>query len=260
MGEREGGLVGRGSSVCEPERPERRQQPEQPQELALGQAEAEPSPTRVADAALLAAVAQGDEAAFQVLFESKHRHVYLVAYQIVGNAATAEEVLQETFLALWKSASTYRTDFAVDTWLTRIATNKAIDRWRSGRTEARRRVPLRDASDENAGPAAVTLEAVPAPSESSDVSLPARSAEVQAVWDDLADGLPPQQRAAFALRIIEGIDAREVAEILGCSLSTVRSHVALARKTLRKGIAERYPEYLRKFGTQPSNDNVGAAR
>ena len=79
--------------------------------------------------------------------------------------------------------------------------------------------------------------------ETGDLSLPARWSEIQAIWDELAAELSPQQRAAFVLREIEELPVREVAEALGCGTSTVRSHISLARKTLQAGIRRRYPGY-----------------
>ncbi len=61
---------------------------------------------------------------------------------------------------------------------------------------------------------------------------------------ELAAELPPQQRAAFVLRHIEGLATAEVAEALECGVSTVRSHVAEARRTLQRTLRARYPELL----------------
>jgi RNA polymerase sigma-70 factor (ECF subfamily) len=75
--------------------------------------------------------------------------------------------------------------------------------------------------------------------------LPARWTEIQAIWDELAAELSPQQRAAFVLREIEELPVRDVAKALKCSVSTVRSHISLARKTLRVALKERFPELAR---------------
>jgi RNA polymerase sigma factor (sigma-70 family) len=58
--------------------------------------------------------------------------------------------------------------------------------------------------------------------------------------------LPPQQRTAFVLREVEGMETGEVAEILGCSAATVRNHVFQARKRLRREVTSRFPEYAPK--------------
>ncbi len=211
------------------------------------------------DRELMARSRAGDTEAFRALFELKHRRVYLIAYQILGNPSQAEEVVQDVFLALWRHLDRYRPRFAVDTWLTRIATNRAIDVWRSQRRER----PTRDEPHGKEGRATIGELASGMPSAAGPAAggssagreseagrnggpeAVARWHEVQAIWNELADLLPPQQRAAFVLREIEEVPTGEVARILGCSVSTVRSHVAAARRTLQAALSERYPELLR---------------
>ncbi len=207
---------------------------------------------RLSDADLVRAAGRGDTGAFRQLYERKHRWVQRVAYQMLGDRGAAEDVVQESFVALWRHCARYRTRFTVDAWLTRIVTNKAIDRWR---TDRRHPIPLGERQDAGAAGRASTHSSVPGTvtTESAAQRLPAdavadptlalRWQEVQRIWDELASELPEQQRAAFVLREIEDLPARDVARALGCSTSTVRSHVALARRQLRSGIIDRYPEY-----------------
>ena len=201
-------------------------------------------PDEASDQILIERSRDGDTEAFRELFDRKHRLVYLIAYQILGDSGMAEDVVQETFVALWKHCARYRARFAVDTWLNRIATNRAIDRWRSEKKHPTGTTSVEYASsaaDRGQGGSGLGL---PATGEAAaDPSLRARWHEIQAIWEELAADLSPQQRSAFVLREIEELPAREVAEILGCGTSTVRSHIALARKTLRSGIRERFPDY-----------------
>ena len=199
--------------------------------------------SRARDAELVRLSSAGDTEAFRQLYEDKHRRVYLIAYQIVGDSGLAEDVVQETFVALWKHCGGYRSRFAVDTWLNRIATNRAIDRWRSERKHRQAAASAERASStgdwrQTLSPPFPATEAA-----GSDPSLRARWHEIQAIWDELAAELSPQQRAAFVLREIEDLPVRDVAEALGCGTSTVRSHISQARKALRTGIRERFPDY-----------------
>jgi len=199
---------------------------------------------RVRDAELVKRSATGDTDAFRRLYEHKHRRVYLIAYQILGDSGMAEDVVQETFVALWKHCGRYRSRFAVDTWLNRIATNRAIDRWRSEKKHPRSAASVEPASrSDDWGQAGVTTASSATGTVASDPSLRARWRDIQAIWDELAAELSPQQRAAFVLREIEELPVREVAEALGCGTSTVRSHISLARKTLQAGIRDRFPDY-----------------
>ena len=200
------------------------------------------------DRDLLGRSRDGDTAAFRELFDRKHRMVYLVAYQILGDGSLAEDVVQEVFVRLWKHCADYREELPVDAWLRRIATNRAIDHWRSHQAERRRRVDPVPGTDPDAALEVAARSASATGAAKVGLENPESLADwryLQAIWDDLAGLLPPQQRAAFVLRHIEGLPTAEVAEVLECSVSTVRSHVAEARATLRKGLSRRYPELAR---------------
>jgi RNA polymerase sigma-70 factor (ECF subfamily) len=200
-----------------------------------------PEDSRAADAELVRRAADGDTDAFRLLYDAKYRAVYLTAYQILGDQAMAEDVVQEAFVALWRHCGGYRKQFSVDTWLNRIATNKAIDRWRSERKHPTRTgdTPIETSVQVGGSATGQGTGAVAA-----DPSLRARWREVQGIWDELASDLTPQQRAAFVLRVIEERPVREVAAALDCGTSTVRSHIALARKTLRAALQARYPRLV----------------
>ncbi len=205
--------------------------------------------TRAQDAEWVKRSAAGDTQAFRQLYEGKHRRVYLIAYQIVGDAGMAEDVVQETFVELWKHCGRYKSRFAVDAWLNRIATNRAIDRWRSEKKHPQFAVPVESATSGAGARQGRSITALSATGTmSADPSLPARWSEIQAIWDELAAELSPQQRAAFVLREMEELPVRDVAEALECSVSAVRSHISLARKTLRAALGERFPELLRDGG------------
>jgi RNA polymerase sigma-70 factor (ECF subfamily) len=194
------------------------------------------------DGALVARSRDGDTAAFRELFERKHRRIFLIAYQILGDVAQSEDVVQEVFLRLWQHCSEYDASFSLDAWLRRIATNRAIDHWRSRKRERRRRVEVAPGKEDEA-----LLGAVAAPADSGAFAADDPEArlgwqQLQAIWDEIADDLSPQQRAAFVLLHIEELAPAEVAAALGCSPSTVRSHIAAARRTLRAALRARYPE------------------
>ena len=184
-----------------------------------------PSPS---DEELARDTARGSLEAFEELFFRKHRRVYLIACQILGDTAAAEDVVQETFLAFWRHRRRHRIGKGIDGWIRRIATNKAIDSWR--RVQRRReRAAVAELPDSLSRHAATaTLE----------------SSQLQAIWDDVSQALTPQQRAAFVLREIEGLESRAVGEAMGCDASTVRSHVSNARRILRLALRQRYPELV----------------
>ena len=195
------------------------------------------------DQSLIARSRDGDTDAFRELFERKHRRIFLIVYQVLGNAADSEDVVQEVFLTLWQRCADYDDRFPLDAWLRRIATNRAIDHWRSRQVQRARRFEASPGTDPDAVLEAAQPETSGAPGRG-DPEVELGWQQLQAIWDELAGDLPPQQRAAFVLRHIEGIPTAEVAEALSCSASTVRSHVAEARRALRASLEARYPKLL----------------
>jgi RNA polymerase sigma-70 factor (ECF subfamily) len=202
------------------------------------------------DAVLVARSRDGDREAFRELFDRKHKRVYLIAYQVLGDVGSAEDVVQEVFLRLWQHCADYREEMPLDAWLRRIATNRAIDHWRARKVERRRFVSIADAEAAPAGGGDGTYggQSRAGPRDPGVPPGPEAVAgwrQLQAIWDELAALLTPQQRAAFVLREIEGLPTAAVAEALDCSPSTVRSHVAAARSTLQRELRARYPELVR---------------
>lgn len=202
---------------------------------------------RLDDEELVARSLAGEREAFRTLFERKHRRVFLIARQILGDSGEAEEVVQEVFLTLWNKLDEYRRGRGVDGWLARITTNRSIDRWRSRRTESRAHDEVLALSAVSQGRSEDAGAAWPSGRAEATPEAVAQWRELQAIWDDLAESLPPRQRAAFVLKEIEGAPTREVARALGCSPSTVRSHLAAARATLQEELRERYPELAARY-------------
>lgn len=191
------------------------------------------------DGELVARSRDGDTEAFRELFDRKHRRVYLIAYQVLGDASQAEDVAQEVFLKLWERCGDFDRTMPLDPWLRRIASNRAIDHWRTRNAERahRREMPQRPGAGD-------PLDAAPRCDPQADPSARLAWRELQAIWDEVAAELAPQQRAAFVLRHVEELEPAAVAEALGCSLSTVRSHIAEARRRLRAVLSARYPELV----------------
>src|SRR3954447_17485333 len=107
----------------------------------------QPSPSalrELADEELMHLVRRGDPRAFEVVYERHASAAFSLAYRMVGKRATAEEVVQEAFLALWRANARYdRARGSVRTWILGIVHNRAIDALRRGMVHDRRR-----ASDE----------------------------------------------------------------------------------------------------------------
>ncbi|MBI3667244.1 MAG: sigma-70 family RNA polymerase sigma factor [Acidobacteria bacterium] len=150
------------------------------------------------------------------------RRVFLVIYRVVGNVADAQDLAQEAFLKALSRRDQLKDSQKAAQWLGRIAVNTAIDFVRQ-----RKRANLCD------------LDEAPEPQYTEHPERLVLRAEKQAY---LADGLrllTERERAALILRDVEGLPAAEVAREIGCSMATVRSHIANARAKFRKYIKGR---------------------
>ena len=202
------------------------------EKLCVVQGDADGRPEAVMDeAAAVRSARAGDDEAFGALVQRYSGGLHRAVARILADESEAWDVVQMAFVRAWQSLDRYDDRWSFSTWLYRIGTNLAIDllRSRSSRARAHR------AGTEHR--LRVVGESVP-PSDLAD------QAEVDRLFGRLVESLTPQQRSAFVLREIEGLDTAEVARVLGCTPTTVRNHVFQARKVLRRELAERYPEYL----------------
>jgi RNA polymerase sigma-70 factor, ECF subfamily len=215
------------------EPPENRKSPlEEPMpELAYSSTRRQSSLAEASDRELLWALAKDDELALTELVARKTRPLLQVVARIVVDEEEARDVVQVTFLRLWENRERFDDRWSPNTWIYRIATNLAIDHWRSKRSRDRATEPMRlhlVRSGESAAEADLsTLE----------------GREVARIFEELSRELSDRQRLVFLLREVEGLSSAEVAAIAGCEESTVRNHLFNARKHLRAMLLERYPEY-----------------
>jgi RNA polymerase sigma factor (sigma-70 family) len=163
------------------------------------------------DAELLAAVCDGSERAFNQLVDRHQQGVRQFLRRLVGSE-DADDVAQETFIALWAQARSYRGGAPVRTWLLGIAWRKAKDAQRSGFRRRHRDTAWHADTDESVRPAG----------------------ETQAMLEQALAALPLEQRAAVMLCLAQGLSHPEAAEVLGMPLGTVKSHVTRGRDRLRE--------------------------
>ena len=167
------------------------------------------------DAELLARIGRGDETAFRALISRKIDRVQALAFRMLGDASLAEDVAQETFLRVWRTAGDWRQGEArFDTWLHRVALNLCHDRLR------RRRVVF-----------------VAEPPEQVD---PAIGADLRLSRDQVGrrvrralGGLPRRQREAIVLQTWGELSNGEIAATMGIGIEALESLLARGRRTLR---------------------------
>jgi len=164
---------------------------------------------------------QGDLRAFEELYTRHAGRLYGLAWRMVGNAADAEDLLQDIFLQAHRKLDGFRGHSALATWLYRLAMNACLDHLRSKRGRMNQATDSLDA-DGRMTPAA------PAGA----VELTVRRVDLERAIGQLPEGC----RAAFLLHDVEGFEHREVADMLGIAEGTSKSQVHKARLRLRAAL------------------------
>jgi RNA polymerase sigma-70 factor (ECF subfamily) len=190
---------------------------------AVNRAELDPA----SDAAIMLRVAEGDEAGFNYLAVKYHRPMIHFMYRMVGNHAIAEELAQEVFLRVYRARSSYRAEARFTTWLYRIATNLAVNHARDTKHERSAQTIYLDAPDEETGT-------------TPDVADDELTAEQQLLRDERMAAirkhvmaLPERQRMAVLMHKYQGMDYRQIGEVLKLSESATKSLLFRAYQTLR---------------------------
>ena len=177
----------------------------------------DPADERAAETALVRAVRAGDLDALDRLLARHEQGLYALCHGVLGHAEDAEDAVQETFLRALRALPGYRGDAAFRTWLFRIAVNACLN-WTAGRR-------WREAPESEL-PA--LIDPKPTPAERL-VAIEEEAAVRRAVA-----GLPDRQRITLLLRVYEDLSHREIAEVMGCSVGTVKANFFFALKNLRK--------------------------
>ena len=182
-------------------------------------------PDSLSDEALAAGIARGDGAALETLYDRYAATVYGIALKVIDEKAVAEDVLQETFWRVWKSAASYQPERGSFTsWLFRIAHNLAID--------AYRRRNVRPQTLSTAGDDEPILNKIADPD--MDVAGQALALlQSQQVRQALAS-LPRLQRQVIEMAYFHGMTRQEIAEVTGEALGTIHTRARLALQKLRE--------------------------
>lgn len=177
---------------------------------------------RTADRDLIARVAEADADAFEELYRRHADHVFMLARKLCASRELAEEVTQESFIALWRSAQRYRPALgSVSVWLASIVRNRAIDAWRRAAVRPVETPVIED------GPGqlqtAIGSES-PAPERAVVLSLIAK--------------LPARQKEAVFLAYFGGMTHDEIAAWSHAPLGTVKGRIRMGLQKIRAGLEE----------------------
>jgi len=184
------------------------------------------------DAAIMLRVAAGDETSFNYLVQKYHRPIINFLYRMVHNQAVAEELAQEVFLRVYRSRESYRAEAKFTTWLYRIATNLGVNHARDTKYERTAQNVYLDVPDEETGttPEIADDELTVEQKLMRDERLAAIRKHVMA--------LPERQRTAVLMHKYQGLDYRQIGEVLKLSESATKSLLFRAYQTLRERLKE----------------------
>jgi RNA polymerase sigma-70 factor (ECF subfamily) len=169
------------------------------------------------DVCLLRRIAAGDQDAMTEFYERHGRVVLGQILLIVGERALAEEILQDTMLAVWHGAGSFRGESKASSWLIAIARRQARDRLRRHRLRVVDDASLAERPSRVPGPEVIALDR-------------AQAAEV----GNAIRALAPAHREVLGLAFGAGLSLPEVADVLGVPLGTVKSRLTAARAALSK--------------------------
>ncbi|MBI4927044.1 MAG: sigma-70 family RNA polymerase sigma factor [Anaerolineae bacterium] len=179
------------------------------------------------DVDLVQRIAAGEDAALQELYAAYGQRMFAFALRLTGDAAMAEDAVQETLVSVWRSAGRYRGEGRVLAWLLGIVHHVALKALR------RRPQPITDGMAEN----------LPAGG-----GLPEDQALVgeQARWVRQGlQSLSAEHRAVLELVFYQGLSLEEVAQVVNCPVGTVKSRLSYARQYLRSVLSRQNVEEWR---------------
>jgi RNA polymerase sigma-70 factor (ECF subfamily) len=193
----------------------------------------------IEDLALLERLRGKDEAALEALMERHSARIYRVAFGITRSHAEAEEIVQDVFLTLFRKVEMFEGRAALGTWLYRVGANAALGRRRGKRAHSEvsieESLPTFRPDGHREGDAAWLAADWSATPESEFLAGEARE-----VLDTALDRLPEHYRAILVLRDVEELSNEDVAEILGESISSIKSRLHRARMALREELTRRF--------------------
>jgi RNA polymerase sigma-70 factor, ECF subfamily len=179
----------------------------------------------LADEEAMQLVQDGDPRAFELIYDRHGGAAFSLAYRMVGNRVTAEDITQEAFLSIWRSRLRYdQTRGSVRTWVLGIVHNRAIDALRRSVVHDRRRETMEGMEERHEARERTDVEA-------------ARREEARSIRTAL-DTLPDEQRRTIELAYFGGFSHSQIADLLNEPIGTVKGRMRLGLEKMRRQLGE----------------------
>jgi RNA polymerase sigma-70 factor, ECF subfamily len=184
------------------------------------------------DSTIMLELRAGNMAGFDYLIQKYRKPIVSFMYRMVHNQAVAEELAQEVFLRVYRSRETYRAEARFSTWLYRIATNLGVNYARDTRHERSASTIYLDETDSETGTSPDVADATPGAE-----AQMLRQERMNAIRQHVM-ALPERQRMAVLMHKYEGMDYRQIGDVLKLSESATKSLLFRAYQTLREKLKE----------------------
>jgi RNA polymerase sigma-70 factor (ECF subfamily) len=184
------------------------------------------------DSAIMLELSAGNMAGFDFLIQKYRKPIVNFMYRMVHNQAVAEELAQEVFLRVYRSRETYRAEARFSTWLYRIATNLGVNYARDTRHERTASTIYLDEADSDTGTTPDVADSTPGAE-----SAMLRRERLNAIREHVM-ALPERQRTAVLMHKYEGLDYKQIGDVLKLSESATKSLLFRAYQTLREKLKE----------------------
>jgi RNA polymerase sigma-70 factor (ECF subfamily) len=188
--------------------------------------------SQLTDAEIMLRVRQGDDIGFNYLISKYQRQIVHFMFRMVHNQAVAEELAQEVFLRVYRSRETYRAEARFSTWLYRIATNLGVNHARDTKHERAAQNVYLDQPDPETGSTPDVADATP----NVEFEL-LRDERLRAIRAHVLE-LPERQRTAVLMHKYQGMDYKQIGEVLKLSESATKSLLFRAYQTLRESLKD----------------------
>jgi len=188
--------------------------------------------SELSDAEVMLELRSGNMAAFDVLLAKYRKPIIHFMFRMVRNQAVAEELAQEVFLRIYRSRETYRAEARFSTWLYRIATNLGVNHARDTRHERMASTIYLDEPDSETGTTPDVADLTP----SAEANI-LRRERMNAIRRHVM-ALPERQQTAVLMHKYEGMDYKQIGEVLKLSESATKSLLFRAYQTLREKLKD----------------------